>query len=154
MRMSSDAILARIRPDLEADGLWQPALTDGRRAWIAAVIDLVKPRARKLADVASQLRPFLTDRVERDPAAVATHLSDPAVLAVLPAWRDRLRVVEPFDAPALEAALRALAEERGVKAGALIHATRVVVTGQAVSPGLFDVLHLVGRDRVVARLSE
>ena len=43
---------------------------------------------------------------------------------------------------------------RGIKAGALIHATRVAVTGQAVSPGIFEVLELVGRERAVARLSE
>jgi glutamyl/glutaminyl-tRNA synthetase len=50
--------------------------------------------------------------------------------------------------------LRELAESRGVKPGVLIHATRVAVTGQAVSPGLFDVLELVGRARVLARLDE
>ena len=45
-----------------------------------------------------------------------------------------------------------MAESGGVKAGALIHATRVAVTGRAVSPGLFEVLALLGRDRVVERL--
>jgi glutamyl-tRNA synthetase len=125
-----------------------------RREWIRSVLDLLKPRARKLGDLVPQLRPFLTDGVERDPAAVEKHLSSPEVIALVPVWRDRLRTVEPFDAPTLEAALRGLADERGVKAGALIHATRVAVTGQAVSPGLFDVLALMGRDRVVARLSE
>ena len=69
------------------------------------------------------------------------------------AWRDRLATVTPFEPAALESALRALADERGIKAGVLIHATRVAVTGQAVSPGLFDVLALVGRDRVVRRLA-
>ena len=53
---------------------------------------------------------------------------------------------------ATEAALRALAAERGIKPGVLIHATRVAVVGQAVSPGLFEVLELVGRDRVAERL--
>ena len=59
----------------------------------------------------------------------------------------------PFEPAALESALRSVAEERGIKAGVLIHATRVAVTGQAVSPGLFEVLALVGRDRVVERLA-
>ena len=66
----------------------------------------------------------------------------------------RVRDVTPFDAATLESALRALAEARGIKAGALIHATRVAVTGQAVSPGLFEVLELIGRDRVVSRLAD
>ena len=50
-----------------------------------------------------------------------------------------------FDPASTEAALRAVAEARGVKAGALIHAVRVAVTGTTVSPGLFEVLALVGR---------
>jgi len=62
--------------------------------------------------------------------------------------------VEPFDSPALESALRSLAESKGAKPGPLIHATRVAVTGQAVSPGIFDVLELMGRERVIARLDE
>jgi len=54
---------------------------------------------------------------------------------------------------ATEAALRSVADARGIKAGVLIHGTRVAVTGQAVSPGLFEVLELVGKARVVARLT-
>ena len=51
-----------------------------------------------------------------------------------------------------EATLRAVAEAGGLKFGALVHATRIAVTGRAVSPGLFETLVLIGRDRVVARL--
>ena len=72
----------------------------------------------------------------------------------LDAWREELELLDPFDATTLEEKLRTLAASRGIKAGALIHATRVGVTGQAVSPGIFEVLELVGRDRAVARLSE
>jgi glutamyl/glutaminyl-tRNA synthetase len=64
----------------------------------------------------------------------------------------RLVALEAFDAAAIEAALRALAEARGIKPGALIHATRVAVTGQAVSPGIFEVVELMGRERTVGRL--
>ena len=57
-----------------------------------------------------------------------------------------------FDELTLERELRALADARGVKAGTLIHATRLAMTGRMVSPGLFEMLALLGRDRVVARL--
>ena len=88
------------------------------------------------------------------PAAVAKHLSAPDLGPHLAAWRDALaRRRRRSTPPTLESALRALAEERGIKAGVLIHATRVAVTGQAVSPGIFEVLELVGRDRVLNRLS-
>ena len=154
MRLPASEILARLRPDLEAAGLWPAASSAADRARVERAIDLVKPRARKLADLVPQLRPFLTERVERDPAAVAKHLAGPELPAHLAAWRQRMEQVEPYDAPTLESALRTVAEERGVKPGLLIHATRVAVTGQAVSPGLFEVLELVGRDRVLARLGE
>ena len=98
------------------------------------------------------LRTFLSDIIQRDPAAVAKHLSAPDLAPHLDAWRDRIATVSPFDPATIESALRALADERGIKAGVLIHATRVAVTGQAVSPGLFEVLALVGRDRVIKRL--
>jgi glutamyl-tRNA synthetase len=90
--------------------------------------------------------------VERDAAAVAKHLAAPDLGPHLRAWRARLADTAPFDPPTIESALRALADERGIKAGMLIHATRVAVTGQAVSPGIFEVLALVGRERALRRL--
>ena len=151
MRMPGDEILERVRPDLEAAGLLGAALADSRHT--ADAIDLVKPRARKLHDIVSQLVPFLRDDVERDAAAVAKHLSAPDLGPHLSAWRAKLAATTPFDAPTIESALRALADERGIKAGTLIHATRVAVTGQAVSPGIFEVLALVGRERALRRLA-
>ena len=152
LRLSAREILRRLRPNLEAAGLWQAAFDDSRCEWIDAVIDLVKPRARRLGDFLPQLRPFLDDRVNLDPAAVEKHLSAAGVHEHLDALRARIATLEPFDRQSLESCLRAVAEERGIKAGVLIHAARVAVTGQAVSPGIFEVLELVGRERVVSRL--
>jgi glutamyl-tRNA synthetase len=154
MRLSADEIARRIRPDLNAAGLFRPTLDDVDRRWFERVIDLLKPRAHKLADFIPQLRPFLAEAVELDPAAVAKHLSDRTLAPHVVAWREELSRVSPFDAATLEAALRALAAARGIKAGALIHATRVAVTGHAVSPGVFEVLELIGRDRVLARVAD
>jgi glutamyl-tRNA synthetase len=154
MRLDADAIVARIRPMLESAGEWRPDFETSRRAWLRSVIELLKPRAHKLADFVVQLKPFLVERVERDAAAAAKHLSGPDIASHLAAWRDQLRDLPSFDAAALEAALRALTEARGIKAGVLIHATRVAVTGQAASPGLFEVLELVGRERVLARIDD
>jgi glutamyl/glutaminyl-tRNA synthetase len=67
--------------------------------------------------------------------------------------RAAFEALTPFDAPTLEAALRQLADARGLKAATLIHATRVAVTGRAASPGLFEVLALLGRERTLARLA-
>jgi glutamyl-tRNA synthetase len=154
MRLPPAEILRRIRPDLESLGTWRDALATTDRAWFERVIELLKPRARKLADIAAQARPFLAETVVYDEAAVTKHLSDASLGPDLAAWREALARVDPFDAETIEDSLRALAAGRGIKAGALIHATRVAVTGQAVSPGLFEVVELVGRDTVIARVTD
>ena len=151
--LSGDEIAARLRRLLESAGLWREDYADRQRAWMSRVIEILKPRARKLADFVEHGRYFFTDEVEYDPAAVRKHLSDPALGLHVGALREALAAVDPFEAAAIEGALRRVAESRGVKAAALIHATRVGVTGQAVSPGLFDVLAILGRDRTVARLA-
>jgi len=151
-RLSAAEIVARLGPELEAAGVVPSALGPAERHRLERVIDLVKSRARKLGDIAGQVQPFFSSTVTYDEAAVTKHLGDPALKPHLEAWRLRLAELEPFDAAAIEAALRATAEARGIKAGALIHATRVAVTGQAVSPGIFEVVELMGRERAVSRL--
>jgi glutamyl-tRNA synthetase len=151
-RMSAAEILDRIGGELSAAGLTPASAAE--RARLERAIDLVKPRVRKLADLIPQLQPFVAGSIAIDPAAAAKHLSDPALEPHLEAWRRRLAEVELFEAATIEEALRTLATERGIKAAALIHATRVAVTGQAVSPGLFEVLEVVGRDRVLQRLAD
>jgi glutamyl-tRNA synthetase len=54
----------------------------------------------------------------------------------------------------VEAAVRETAAARSIKAGALIHATRVAVTGRTASPGLFEVLAWLGRERTRARMTQ
>ena len=68
------------------------------------------------------------------------------------ALADAFRTLEPFDEPTTEATLREVADAGAMKFGALVHATRIAVTGRAVSPGLFETLVLIGRHHVVARL--
>jgi glutamyl-tRNA synthetase len=150
-KASHAELVNALRPLLAGAGLWQD---DVDPAWLEAVFGLLRPRSKRLTDFVPQFRMFVADRVDRDPAAVEKHIGDDTARAHLAALGDRLLVVDPFDAATLEAAVRDLAAERGVKAGALIHAARVAVTGQMVSPGIFEVLALVGRARVLARIAD
>jgi len=151
-RLSSDDLIARVKPELEAAGLWSDALTGDRRAWFARVLALLVPRAKRLGDFAPQAAPFLGDVTSYDQAAVDKHLSAPGVAHHVSALADAYRDLNPFDEISTERVLRSVAEQGGVKFGALVHATRIAVTGRAVSPGLFETLVLIGRPRVVARL--
>ncbi len=150
--MPADDLACRVEPFLREAGLWLDSWAGADRAWLLRLIEMLRPRVRRLTDLVEKSRPYLTDTIDLDPDAVAQHLSAPDVTGHLAALRDVFARVDVFAAPPLEAALRALANERGVKAGALIHPARVAVTGQSASPGIFDVLALLGRDRTLARL--
>ncbi len=152
-RMPADALATRLEPRLRDAEVWNDAWAGGEgRAWLCRVIELFKPRAKRLTEFAEKARPFFVDAVVIEPEARAKHLATPEALAHLAAVRDLCGATTPFDATTLEPALRALAESRGAKAGVLIHPTRVAVMGRAESPGIFEVLELLGRERVLARI--
>ena len=98
--------------------------------WFYRLIDLLRPRAKRLTDFVELARPFLADTVEFEPEAVEKHLTSPGLAEHVAALAATLRTLDPFDEPHVEAAVRGSAAERGIKAGALIHATRVAVTGR------------------------
>ena len=152
-RMAGGDLRARITPLLQAAGLWRDTLSTTESDWTLRVLDLLKPRARSLEHLVDEARPFLVadDDLSIDEAAAGKHLTaqiQPTLLVLAEA----LRRAQPLDAASAEQLVRSTAEQAGVKAAALIHATRVAVTGRAVSAGLFDVLSLLGSDRVTRRL--
>jgi glutamyl-tRNA synthetase len=86
-----------------------------------------------------------------DPEAVAKHHT-PEAIALLGELLPRLEVLPAFTADALEACYRGFADEKGIKLGVVAQATRVALTGRSVSPPLFEIMPLLGRDRALARL--
>lgn len=119
---------------------------------IKEAIELLKPRARNLKDFATAFRAYFADSFEFDPAAVTKFLKDDSVRALLVELGTRYEEAAEFTEASTEQLLRAFAEEKGVKAGALINGSRVALTGQAVAPSLFAVMVSLGKDRVVKRL--
>ena len=159
--LPADRLAAMIRPGLQAEGLWVRDLDEGgaRRAWFLGVIEALKARSKRLPDFVRDARPFLSDEFDYRPEAVDKHLKGggkpggpAAVAGRMRALRDALARVEPFNEPLTEAALRSLAEARGDKPADYIHPLRVALVGTAVSPGVFTVLVLIGRERALRRL--
>ena len=153
LRLAPDELARRLRPSFEAAGIWDDAYLGDRHTWFFAVLEQLKPRAKRLDEFAAIGRFFFVDDVDYDPAAVTKHLTSSGMDAHLRAVDAAFAALASFDPASLEAALRAVAEVRGVKAAALIHGVRVAVTGKAASPGLFEVVMLVGRERTRARLA-
>ena len=130
-------------------------------AWFRGLIGLLQVRARTLTEVAEAVRIYTRDVVEVDDAAAAKHWFHDAEAALghLEALRAALagaleRGGAGWNEDALEAVVREVAEARGVGAGKVIHPLRVALTGQQASPGIFEVLVILGPDRSLARIRE
>ena len=152
-RMPVEDLAAAVQPFFEQAGLGAHDLVAAPQS-CHRLLELLRPRARRLTDFADQARPLVTDPVEYEPEAVTKHLSSPDLAGHVQALVDGFGSLAPYDEAGIEATLRRTAAERGVKAGALIHATRVAVTGRTASPGLFEVLAWLGRERTRARLTQ
>ncbi len=155
MRMPLDALAALVAPAVGAAGLAPAAeLLGARRGWFDKLLEQLRVRSRTVDDVARQAAVYLRDAVTYDDDAVAKHWrKDPAQAhRLLGAARDALAGLASWDAAAMEPALRGAAEAHGVGAGKLFQPLRVALTGSAASPGMFDVLELLGRERSLARV--
>ncbi len=123
------------------------------RDQMGAAIELARERARTIDELVVQVAPFVVELEEYEEAAVHRFWKRPAQAGeLLRAYRERLRSLEPWEPDVLERTLRSLAEDLDVGAGKLIHPLRVALTGTVASPGIFDVLALMGRDRTLARI--
>jgi glutamyl-tRNA synthetase len=149
---SAEELLPLVRREVESAGLWDPTYEGERRAWFLGLIDLLKTRARLLPDFVINGRAFLNDEYEVDLAAREKFLKEPALMALLPELALRLGALAQFTLETTEAALRSFAEERQLKPGLLINASRVLLTGKAVAPGIFEVMVALGQARTVQRL--
>jgi glutamyl-tRNA synthetase len=119
---------------------------------LAIILKVLGNRLKNVKDAPGMMAYFYRDSYTVDPAAVDTYLSDASVADLLRRIAGVLEDAEPFDRGQIEQSVRDLAETLGVEASALIHPCRVSLTGQRVSPDIFSVIHLLGREKCVERL--
>ena len=129
---------------------WLPA--DYDRAWLERIAELLQDRLRVLEDIEEEHAFFFRDPVEYQGEAVTQYLQRDGVAARLLELKDRLGRLAEFETSAVEEATRALVAERQLESKDLIHPVRVAVTGRAVSPPLFELMAILGRDTVLKRL--
>jgi glutamyl-tRNA synthetase len=146
-RQSLDELWPHLEPFVEQAGL---AHVD--RGRLMAALELHRTRARTLKELAEQVVPYFQDELAYDPAACAKFLKDADLPAHLEALQERYSAVPEFTKEALEAELRSLAEERGIKPAALIHPTRMALSAATGGPPLFDLVEMVGRDTTGRRM--
>jgi len=115
-------------------------------------LTLLRSRVRKLGDFSTIFKAFFSDDFDYDTKACSKFLKDPKLKSLISALHDRYLEMEEFTLQSTEETLRKIAEQEGVKAGLLINATRVALTGQGVAPGLFEIMLVLGRERTIDRL--
>jgi len=134
-------------PDLKA------RLNDTTRAQLLQAMPSLKERAKTLIELIDSAYYIFADRpLEIEPKAAA--LLTPENRELVGRLRLALESVAPWTAETTEAAMRAFAEANNLKLGAVAQPLRVALTGRTTSPGIFDVLAVLGRQECLARLGD
>ncbi len=139
-------------PLLEAAGLTDEVRTVSHE-WLAQLVVLVKERAKTLVEMVEWVRPYFGQAVTFDEEAAKKFLT-PAIAPVLGKLLARFGAFPVFAKQPWEEAFKQLVEAEGMKMGQLAQPVRVALTGRTASPGLFEVMEILGRDRVLFRLRQ
>ena len=140
-----------VAPELEAV-LGRP-ITAPQRLRLERGMGGLKARAKTLVELVQAARLYAEERpIELQPKAAT--LLTPRARELLDRWFTAIGANEPFEAAALEAAARSLAEAETVKLGDVAQPLRAALTGSTVSPPIFEVAAILGRDEVAARLAD
>ena len=110
-------------------------------------------RSRTLVELARGVSMFYADEVLYDEDAAQKFLT-PGLIPIFEELIGKLEALKTFEEEAIEKIIMSVAEERGLKLGKVAQPCRVALTGKTVSPGIFEVMALLGREVVLARLSE
>jgi len=122
---------------------------------VGRILEISGDRIKVAGDIFTYAKFFFVDddRLEYDEKAFEKRLRKPPEAAgLLRKFRDRLAAAESFEPAALDALMHDFVRSEGIAIGQVIHAVRVAVTGQAIGPGLFDCLEILGRERALARI--
>ena len=153
MQTDTSALVADLEARLEALGVKEEVLPGAEPLDLAFLVELLKPRSRTMVELTNQAIPYLRGRVDYEPAAVKKQWEkDPeAVVERLQRVRNVLDGAE-WTAESLEARTRELAADLEVGLGKILQPLRVALTGSSASPGMFDVLLLLGPERSMHRI--
>jgi glutamyl-tRNA synthetase len=126
--------------------------TQNSPEYTRAALATCRGKIKRFADLPAYAGFYFTEEVKMDPSAAAKEFT--------PENRDRLRKftgalsrLPDFTAPAIEQTLKAVAAELGVKAGILVHPTRLALTGAPAGPSLYHLMEVLGKQRVLKRLA-
>jgi len=147
-----DALIA-VLPEIEGGKELEASLDDKGREQLLTAMPGLKDRAKTLVELADGAKFIFAKRPLAFDEKAASLLNDEG-RAVLAAALPHLESVKEWTVEALDAAVRAHAEATGLKLGKVAQPLRAALTGRATSPGVFDVLFVLGREESLARIKD
>lgn len=147
--MPVEELAPLVRRTIEKAGLTIPYGDDS----FLRTIDVIRSRFSTLDDFVTRGRAYFSDDFAIQPEAL-DKLNQDGARSLLGELANRIEADPQFTEQSVEAELRRLATDRGVKAGVIINAARAALSGQAVGPSAFAVFTTIGRDRAIRRLKK
>ncbi len=149
MRKKTEDLLTLIKEQLGAAGVDFSGMGDD---YLLKLIDLYKVRMKTLREFVGLTECFFRDDFSVEEEGRKKYLDKQESRKNLGLLADRLEALQEFTARAIEEACRSLAEEKGLKPASLIHPARMAVSGRTSGAGLFEMMELLGREKVLTRL--
>jgi glutamyl-tRNA synthetase len=146
-KLSDEEIAARTEPFLKEMGL-----ASGDRAWAARAIATERERGKTFRELAEISAFYFRDKIEIDPQAAAKWLGHESK-ELLKELGAKIAKLDPFDEKALAPVFDGMLKEKEIKLLALAQPVRVAMTGTTVSPGIYEVLSILGKKRVLERIN-
>ena len=139
-----------VMPFLENAGIIQRGQIIDRQ-WLSKAIKTLQERAKTLVELAKSLRYYIAEDIVYDEKAKAKFLNEKS-MPYLRELKEGIESISDFSVHELEKVFKSIVEKHGIKLGALAQPVRVAMTGGTESPGIFEVLEVLGRNKTVKRL--
>ncbi len=120
-------------------------------AWFIKLVKILTERSHTLAEMKTGAVPFLSDEITMDEKARAKHLT-PDMAPLLTELVERLKTLGSFTHDEIEKLFNTLVTEKAIKLGKLAQPVRVALTGGTISPGIYDVIEVMGKDKTIKRI--
>ncbi|MDD5436121.1 MAG: glutamate--tRNA ligase [Candidatus Omnitrophica bacterium] len=145
-----EELLPLIRKQMEDEG----KKTDTPDEILLKVIGLYKVRMKTLSEFVRMTDYFFTEDYSVEEKAAGKYLAGAESKNILREFSGRLKEIKDFSHSSIEEACRSLAEEKKLKAGQVIHPTRVAISGKSTGAGLFEMMEVLGRSKVLERMQK
>ncbi len=151
IQQADPARLAELVLDLlKKDGV-VPGDKEPDIAWWKKLVSILTERSHTLVEMKQAAIPFIADEIQLDEKAKAKHLT-PDVIPLLSDLLSKLRSTDPFTHEELEKIFTTFVAEKNIKLGKIAQPVRVALTGGTVSPGIYEVLEVMGKDKSIRRI--